>query len=437
MAEPLPPSLWAATAEPAPRAAVLEGETSTDVAIVGGGFCGLSAALHLAEGGTSVAVLEAREPGWGASGRNGGQVIPGFKDPPSVLRGLYGEDLGQRMAILGAEAGDVVRDIISRHGIKCQYRRQGWINAIHGTKALRLAEQRAVEWQALGAPIRMLDRAETASLLGTDSYIAGYLDPRGAALNSLSYARGLARAAIAAGAAVYGDAPVKVIERRGNHWRVSAPGGVVLASHVLVATGAYSDGVVPGLERTILPVQSIQVATRPLSDNVRATVLPKGHVASDVRRLVLYFRLNEEGRLVFGGRGSIRSEAVKPAHVSSIVAAMRRTFPQIGDVGVDYVWSGQVDLTPDRRLRVHELGPGLWAVIGFSGRGVAQATAVGKAMAGALAKGALDGLPLPVVPMRPLPLHALRLPAMAAVAAWSRIVDRLETVAARSRFTSS
>jgi glycine/D-amino acid oxidase-like deaminating enzyme len=437
MAEPLPPSLWAATAEPASKSAVLEGETSVDVAIVGGGFCGLSAALHLAEGGAGVAVLEAREPGWGASGRNGGQVIPGFKDPPSVLRRLYGEDLGQRMATLGAEAGDVVHDIITRHGIRCQYRRQGWINAIHGTKALALAEQRAAEWQALGAPIRMLDRRETASLIGTDGYIAGYLDPRGAALNPLSYARGLARAAMASGAAIYGRAPVRAFERRGNRWRLSAPGGIVSAAHVLVATGAYSDGVVPGLERTILPVQSIQVATRPLSDNVRATVLPKGHVASDMRRLVLYFRLDEDGRLVFGGRGSIRSEAVKPAHVSSIVAAMRRTFPQIGDIAIDYVWAGQVDVTPGRRLRVYELGPGLWAVIGFSGRGVAQATAVGKAMAGSLAKGGLDALPLPVVPLRPLPLHALRLPAMAAVTAWSRIVDRLETVAAGSRFTSA
>jgi glycine/D-amino acid oxidase-like deaminating enzyme len=244
MAEPLPPSLWAATAEPAPRIAVLEGVTSVDVAIVGGGICGLSAALHLAEGGTSVAVLEAREPGWGASGRNGGQVIPGFKDRPSVLRGLYGENLGQRMAMLGLAAGDVVHDIIMRHGLECQYRRQGWINAVHGRKALKLAEQRASEWQELGAPIRMLDRAETASLLGADGYVAGYLDPRGAALNPLSYFRGLARAAIAAGAAVYGNATVKAIGRRGDRWLLTAPAGIVLAYRVLFATGAYSDGVV-------------------------------------------------------------------------------------------------------------------------------------------------------------------------------------------------
>ena len=433
MREPLPPSLWAATAEPMPATATLQGEVRVDVAIVGGGFCGLSAGLHLAAGGTSVAVLEAREPGWGASGRNGGQVIPGFKDLPSVLRSLHGDDLGRRMAQLGAGAGDVVDDLVTRHGIKCHYRREGWINAIHGGPALKLAEARATEWQALGAPVRILDREETAALLGSDAYLAGYLDPRGAALNPLSYARGLARAAAGAGATIFANAPVSAIEREGDGYRVSAPGGAVLAKRVLVATGAYSDGVVPGLERTILPVQSIQIATRPLSDNVRASVLPKGHVVSDLRRLLLYFRLNEDGRLIFGGRGSIRSEVVKPAHVAAVADAMRRTFPQIGNVAIDYVWAGQVDVTPGRRLRVHELAPGLWTVIGFSGRGVAQATTVGKAMADALAKGTLDGLPLPVSPMRPLPFHGLRLPAMAAVAAWSRFMDKLETGTSRPR----
>jgi glycine/D-amino acid oxidase-like deaminating enzyme len=433
MLETLPPSLWAATAEPPPETARLDGEVEAEVAIVGAGFCGLSAGLHLAERGVAVAVLEAREPGWGASGRSGGQVIPGFKDLPSTLRGLYGEDLGARMTALGAGAGDVVRDLISRHGIKCQYRQQGWINAVHGRAALRLAESRAAEWRAHGVPVRVLDRGETAALLGTEAYIAGYLDPRGAALNPLSYARGLARAAIGLGARVFADAPAQRIERQRERWRVSAPGGAVIASRVLVATGAYSDGVVPGLEHTILPVQSIQVATRPLSDNVRATILPHGHVVSDLRRLLLYFRLDEQGRLVFGGRGSIRSDEVAPGHVAAIVAVMRRTFPQVGDIGIDFAWAGQVDITPDRRLRVHEPGPGLWAVIGFSGRGVAQASAVGRAMADALAKGTLDGLPLPVTPMRPVPFHSLRLPAMAAVFAWSRLMDLIEHAAGRRR----
>jgi glycine/D-amino acid oxidase-like deaminating enzyme len=433
MSEGLPPSLWAATSEPAPNMAVLNGDTSVDVAVVGGGYCGLSAGLELAERGTSVAILEAHEPGWGASGRNGGQVIPGFKELPSELCALYGKELGKRMALLGSGAGEVVRDTIARHAIKCGYRRQGWINAIHGARALRLARRRAAEWQALDAPIRVLDREETAALIGCESYIAGYLDPRGAALNPLSYARGLARAAIAAGAALYCNTHITSIERRGQGWLLTGAGGVVHAARVLVATGAYTDGLVPGLARTLLPVQSIQVATRALSDNLRASILPEGHVASDLRRLLVYFRLSEEGRLIFGGRGSVGSAQVRRAHVASVVAAMRQTFPQIGAVDVDYAWSGQIDVTIRRQLRVHALGPGLVAAIGFNGRGVAQATAVGKAIGAALGKGTLAELPLPVVPMRPLLLHGLRLPVMAGVAQWLRFKDRLETAMASSR----
>ena len=419
-------SLWAATARPAPRTHPLEGEALADVAVIGGGFCGLSCALHLAEGGAETVLLEAEGPGWGASGRNGGQVIPCFKDDPETLIARLGPDLGERMSALGASGGDLVADLIARHRIDCDFRREGWVLGVHARAGLPSMESRARQWQARGRKVRLMGRAETAELLGTDLYEAGYLDPAGGALNPLSFARGLAAAAMAHGARVFTGSAARGITREGSGWRVTTDRGVVLARRVVVATGAYSGDLIRGLGRTILPVQSVQIATEPLSDNVRRAVLPHGHVVSDTRRLLLYFRQDRAGRLVFGGRGSLGGERIRPAHVARIEAAMRRSFPQLGDVPVTHVWAGQVDITADRRLRVHQPAPGLVAVIGFNGRGVAIAPAVGKALAEALLAGSLRRLPLPVTPLRPLPLHGLRRPAMALAVQWSRLRDRLE-----------
>jgi glycine/D-amino acid oxidase-like deaminating enzyme len=423
---PLPPSLWAATAAPAAEASPLAGERKADVVVIGGGFCGMSCALHLAEAGVDTVVLESQEPGWGASGRNGGQIIPCFKDDPDTLVARHGTDLGERMNTLGASAGDVVADLVARHEIDCDYRQNGWVLGVHGRGMQAALDSRARQWQARGLPVQRLDKTATADLLGTDIYESSYLDPRGGAVNPLSFARGLAKAAIRCGAAVHAQAPVTAITREGTLWRVSTPHGAVLARTVVIATGAYTGEATPTLKRSILPVQSIQVATEPLSSNVRRTILPHGHVASDTRRLLLYCRFGADNRLVFGGRGSISGDGIAEGHIAAIVRAMQQTFPQVGSPRIDYVWAGHVDITVDRRLRVHELGPGLVAVIGFNGRGVALAPAVGKAVADALIKDSLKGLPLPVTPVRPVPLHGLRLPAMAIAAQWYRFRDRLD-----------
>ncbi|WP_342643323.1 NAD(P)/FAD-dependent oxidoreductase [Rhodoligotrophos ferricapiens] len=421
-----PSSLWAATAEPEPATIALAGEARADVAVVGGGFCGLSCALHLAESGVDTVLLEAQEAGWGASGRNGGQVIPCFKDDPETLIARLGEDLGERMSRLGAQAGDLVDSLISRHKIACAYRRNGWILGIAGTRGIPAMESRTRQWQARGLPVRLVDRDEMARLIGAPIYAAGYLDPRGAALNPLSFARGLAAAAIRQGARVHTGSAVTAIAREGQFWRVATASGAVVARQVVVATGAYSTDVIPELRRSILPVQSIQIATPPLPTELQRSILPEGHVISDNRRLLLYFRFNEQGRFVFGGRGSLGGESIAQSHVTALADTMRRSFPQLGAVGYDHVWAGQVDITPGRRLRVHEPSPGLITVIGFSGRGVAIAPAVGKAIAEAVVAGTLKDLPLPVTPMRPVPLHGLRLPAMSLAAQCFRLLDRLD-----------
>jgi glycine/D-amino acid oxidase-like deaminating enzyme len=420
-------SLWDATACPAPSTHPLDGETKADAVVVGGGFCGLSCALHLAEAGVDTVLLEAQGPGWGASGRNGGQVIPCFKADPETLISRLGSDLGERMSSLGASGGALVADLIERYGIDCAYRRDGWILGLHGKSKLAAMESRARQWQARGRPVSLIGRDETAALLGTDLYEGGYLDPEGGALNPLSFARGLATAAIGQGARLHtGSAAVEIKEDDG-YWRVSTNRGTVTAQQVVVATGAYSADFIPVLKRSVLPVQSIQIATPPLSSSVRKSILPHGHVVSDSRRLLLYFRLQEQGRLVFGGRGSLNGDRISPVHLDQLYSTLRHTFPRLGDIGFEHAWAGLVDITPDRNLRIHTPQPGLVAVIGFNGRGVAIAPAVGRAVAEAIVAGSFKDLPLPVTPMRPVPFHGLRLPAMALAVQWYRLLDRWET----------
>ncbi|MBM3599230.1 MAG: FAD-binding oxidoreductase [Alphaproteobacteria bacterium] len=420
-----PDSLWVATAEPAAPTPPLEGEAKADVAVVGGGFTGLSTALHLAEAGVSVVLVEAAEPGWGASGRNGGQAIPGLKLDPDEIEARFGPELGPRVVELVGGAADFVFGLIRRHGISCHAAQRGWISASFSPAALALAGRRVEQWQRRGVGARLLDRATAAALMGTDRYVGGWLDPRGGALQPLSYARGLARAAIRQGARIHGASPATVLRRDGAQWRVETPGGSVVADQVVLATNGYTDTLWPGLARSIIPVFSYQVATRPLSDNLRRTILPERHVVSDTRRLLLYFRLDHDGRLLMGGRGKLKDSS-DPNLYGYVKSALAGLFPQLDRPDYAYFWGGKVAITTDQIPHLHELAPGLHAGLGYNGRGVAMASAMGRLLAlRAQGKSATD-IPYPISSMRPIPFHGLRLPVLQAIVGWRRMMDRLE-----------
>jgi glycine/D-amino acid oxidase-like deaminating enzyme len=425
MAEPFPlaPSLWAATAPPAPPTPRLEASARADVAIVGGGYCGLSAALHLAEAGAHVCVLEAQEPGWGASGRNGGQVIPGLKYDPDELERLFPGEAGERLVRFAGGTADAVFGLIAKHRMDVPHVRAGWIQGAHNAAALALVQRRAEQWARRGVATELLGRDAAAELLGTSSYLGGWVDPRGGAVQPLAYARGLARAALAAGAAVHGHTRVTRLERRDNGWELhTAHGPRLRAQQVVVATGAYSDGLVPGLARSVVAVNSFQVATAPLSDNLRRSVLPHGHVSSDTRKLLLYFRLDHEGRLLMGGRGPLREPRSETdwAHLQRVVARM---FPRLAEMPIAYRWCGRVSITRDFLPHLHAPAPGLLANIGCMGRGVGLQTAMGAAIAQHLLSGDPRALPFPVAPIHKLPLHGLRRIGVSAVIAWYRMRD--------------
>ena len=424
-AQTAPRSLWAATAPPAVRCPPLSQEVTAEVCVIGGGFTGLSTALHLAEKGADTVLIEAEEAGWGASGRNGGQVIPGLKQDPDDLIRIFGESAGLRLIHFSSDAPRLLFDIVQRHNIECDAFTRGWLQPAHSQAGLKTIRRRAAAWRGHGADIIELDAAETARLVGSDHYLGAMLDLRGGSIQPLAFARVMAKAAKGLGARIFGGTRATSLSRSGERWRVETASGAVTASKVVLATNGYTDGLVPSLRRSVVPVYSFQVATEPLGDNLAKTILPEGHPASDTRRLLWYFRKDRDGRLLMGGRG-FQKDNLEAADTHALQAALRELYPQIGDIRFDFHWGGRVAMTADHLPHLHRINEGLYAGLGFNGRGVAMGTAMGKLLA-ALATGAKEEeIALPVTGLRAIPFHGLHAPAVHILSAWYRWQDRRE-----------
>ncbi len=425
MAEPfsLQPSLWHATASPAIATPPLDASASVDVCVIGGGYAGLSTALHLAEAGVRVALLEAHEPGWGGSGRNGGQVIPGIKYDPNELEAKFGSEAGKALARFVGSTADRVFDLIDKHAMDVPNMRRGWIQGAHAPEMVETVKRRAADWENRGAPTEFLDEEAMATALGARQYLAGWVDRRGGAVQPLAYARGLAKAAAKAGAAIHGKTRVSGLRRDGAGFEVSTERGPKLkARKVVVATGGYTGDLIPRLRQTIIAPNSFIVATEPLSHNIARSILPGGEVTSDTRQLLLYFRRDHMDRFLMGGRGPFR-EPVAASDWSHLERVLGKMYPQLKDVPIQYRWCGRVALTRDFLPHLHEPETGLLVDIGCMGRGVGLQTAMGQAMAEYLVTEDASRLPFPRVPIEPLPLHALHKLYVSAIITWYRLTD--------------
>ncbi|MCW5257840.1 FAD-binding oxidoreductase [Verminephrobacter aporrectodeae subsp. tuberculatae] len=423
-AHPAAHALWAATAPAAPPTPALSESLSADALVVGAGYTGLCAALHLAEAGASVCVLDAHAPGWGASGRNGGQVNPTLRQDPDELLRRYGAERAEALVATVSRSADLVYGLIQRHAIACDPVRAGWLQLGYTPQAVDALHARARQWERRGVRVELLDRAAVAARTGTPAFAGGWLDGRAGSVQPLAYVRGLVRAAQALGVQVHGGSPVVHLERQGRRWTArTAQGARVQAQQLLLATNGYTDGLWPGLARTLLAANSFIVATQPLGA-AGADILARGETVSTAQRLLLYWRKDAQGRLLLGGRGhfSDPSGAQDFAHLER---ALARMFPQLGAVPCAYRWAGRVALTRDCMPHLHQPAPGITAALGYNGRGIATATSLGQHAAALLAGGRTRDCPYPVTPVQPMALHGLQRWYIAAGVAWYGLLDRL------------
>jgi glycine/D-amino acid oxidase-like deaminating enzyme len=292
---------------------------------------------------------------------------------------------------------------------------------------MRVLEARARSWQRRGAPVRILGREETADLLGTRAYVGGIVDLRGGALQPLKYTRGLADAAVRKGARIFVRSRAQGLRQAGGQWRFETEHGSISARRVVLATNGYTDGLWPGLAETVLPAYSFQIATRPLADAGRAAVLPSGHVASDTRRLLRYFR-QAGGRLLMGGRGSFRASPTA-SNERRLLGTVREVFPAFASPPVEYRWSGRVALTKDHLPHLHAPAPGVFAGLGYNGRGVAMGTLMGQWLAEIASGGRCHDFP--VTEVQPLRGHRFHRPVLQALMGWYRLLDGSEARSGR------
>lgn len=420
-----PPSFYAARAALPPPRSPAEGVIVADVAIVGAGYTGLSAALHLAEAGARVLVLEASRAGHGASGRNGGQVGSGQRLEVDALEARFGARDARALWALGEEAKALVRTLIARHGIACDWR-DGIIHAECHARDVPAAHRLAAHLaEAYGYEhVRPLAREALHALVRSPAYAGGVIDNGAGHLDPLAYALGLARAAETAGAILHEGSRVTALEERPEGVILRTPRAEIRAGQVILAANGYLGGLEPRVAARVMPINNFIVATEPLGARA-AEVLATEAAVADSRFVVNYFRLSPDGRLLFGGGESYGYRF--PADIAALVRKpMAEVFPQLRDVAISHAWGGTLAITMSRLPHVARLGPRLASASGYSGHGVALATLAGRLLAEA-ARGPSEGFDLLArLPHRRFPGGpGLRSPLLVLAMSWYALRDRL------------
>ena len=401
MAELLPQeanekSLWVETAVVAPSCEPLQGAVKADVLVVGAGFTGLSSALHLAESGVSVVLLEAGSIGYGGSGRNAGLVNAGiWKTPGHVVKAL-GVEAAERFNQALRDSPAQVFELAERLQMQCQARRCGTIHIAHSNAGIAYLRDRCRQLQEIGAGVELVDAATSQQLSGSSAYrFGGILDPGAGTIHPLSYARELARSAIEQGATLYQHSALKTLRRFEDHWLATTASGQVSADQVILATNAYADANCEGVRESTLPVNIFQYATDPLPAEIAAAVIPERQGLWDTHTLLTSSRIDDDGRLVMSFPGRLQSgqRALREAW-----ATRRRDhlFPQLRGTSWAYHWTGRIGVTAKNILRVQLLAPRLFAPAGYNGRGIGTGTVMGKYLAETIVSGNRGDFPFPI-----------------------------------------
>lgn len=390
-------SLWGATAPPAPPTGKLLGSHRAEVLVVGGGFTGCSTALHLAKAGTDVIVLEGSEIGFGASGRNVGMVNAAPSLPPSEVLRRLPAPFGERLLDGLASSPALVRSLVAEHGIECGIGARGIVKIAHSRAGLSGIRELVAQWRARGAAIDLLTAEEIAQTTGRAHSFGGMIDHRNFILQPLGYVRGLAAAAIAAGARIFTESRVIGLSRVGAAWVARTALGSVSAEKVLVCTGAYSTDLIPGMVSSYTPIGCFLVATTPLSEDMRRFALPERDISFiDSQRALHSARYDDSQRLIVGALGWLPGGRSAESWARR---TLRGFFPKLPDVQFDFAWTGNIDLTDDHLPWLARPQANLFAIGGFNGRGIGAGTYWGGVLSAWLRGLPDDELPLPVGPM--------------------------------------
>ena len=400
-------NLWEHTAGSPIGANALVGDIKVDVVIIGGGFTGCTAALYLAEAGAVVCLLEAATVGFGGSGRNVGLVNAGLWLEPKQVEARLGARAGTRLNQMLADGPALVFSLIEKHNIPAQVVRTGTLHCAHSRSGLAGLRQRAHQYLERGAPVELLDAEETAVRTGSNRFCGALLDPRAGTIQPLAYVRGLANAAVAAGASVYEQSPAKTVVASSGLWVVTTPRGLVKAGALVLATNAYHQGLVSDTTPQYTPVYFFQVATQPLNDEALASILPQREGAWDTAKILTSFRLDDDGRLILGGIGSL--EAFGDAiHRAWARRKLHHLFPSISQCEFGYAWCGCFAMTRDHIPKIVQTGTRALSLYGYNGRGIAPGTVFGKSVAEYLLTGDAGCLPLEPVRRHRENLSALK-----------------------------
>ncbi|MEM7090886.1 MAG: FAD-binding oxidoreductase [Pseudomonadota bacterium] len=388
-------SFWRDTCGETPLGSALSSDLSVDLAVIGGGYTGCSAALHAAQAGASVCLLEAQEIGYGGSGRNVGLVNAGLWLPPDDIRSNLGHVAGDRLIRLLGQAPSDVFALIDRHDIACAPVRNGTLHCAHSQAGLRDLQKRHDQMCKAGAPVELLSAKSAEERTGSADFHGAVFDPRAGTIQPLAFAIGLARAAAAAGAKIQARSPVQGLHRHNGDWVLKTPQATVRAGAVVQATNAYHHG----LSKTApayVPVYYFQCATPPLSHNLRAGILPGGEGCWDTGLIMTSFRLDDAGRMIIGGMGRLE-HAGQRLHLAWARRKLAALYPQLADQPLNHVWHGRIAMTSDHIPKITQLGPNALSAHGFSGRGIGPGTVFGRLMAESLLNNDPQRLPVPAV----------------------------------------
>ncbi len=397
-----PISLWDVSAEEKDYSNTATFSDNVDVAIVGGGFTGLSTALHCAERGISAHVLEAKQLGYGGSGRNCGLVNAALWLPPQDVRKQLGQTYGPRFIEQFGKGPEYVFSLIEKHQMRCEATRTGTIHAAHSPAGYRELKGRAEEWKRLGEPVELIERDAVSEMIGTNVYHGGLLDHRAGTINPMGYCRGLARAAMGAGASINTGARATKLTRSNGEWLVETDQGELRANAVILGTNAYTDDLWPDLKKVFTMIHYFQLATTPLGKDA-SHILPGKQGLWDTAQIMFNYRRDAFDRLLIGSMGTIVGGKDKGLSQRWARKQIKRIFPDLGEIEFEEAWYGQIAMTPDHLPRIYELAENLYTPIGYNGRGITTGTVFGKAMAELLTGADKDDLPLPISALTTVP----------------------------------